>query len=107
MCRHEICRMFIQPVGGEGFFFSSIDASGNSGGLLSSYTHSLGPFYCFSYEFGILIKGFSFSLVMKLSLVNCYGSYENIINFWSYLLECDFTNKDNFIVVGYLNLSLS
>ena len=59
------------------WFMSAVDASGKSGGLLSTWNPNLALFDVFKSTAGILLQGRPINGDQEINILNCYGPYHN------------------------------
>jgi len=89
------------------WFFSAVNSSGNSGGLLVAwdpFVYDLTPFLTAG---GILLIGRQLNSNQEVAFLNVYGPCAEKKKFWSNLADSGLLTVPNLILGGDLNLILS
>ena len=90
-----------------GWEFCAIKAKGLSGGILSGWNPKLLRCKAFHTVAGILLKASLKSSPLELSILNCYGPYNNRDSFWNVVAAGGLLSLPNLILVGDLNFTLN
>ena len=90
-----------------GWEYCALRSSSLSGGLLAAWNPHCFKVKDFRTVAGILLKAHVWGSSLIISLLNCYGPYNNRENFWDSVVKGGLLNQPNLVLAGDLNLTLN
>ena len=90
-----------------GWEYCAVSSTGLSGGLLAAWNPCCFRVKAFKTVAGILLKDRLRGSSHVISLLNCYGPYNNREHLWDMIVKGGLLNLPNLILAGDLNLTLN
>ena len=90
-----------------GWEYCDLSSSSLSGGLIVAWNPRCFRVKAFKTVAGILLKAHVRGSSMVISLLNCYGPYNNREKFWDSVVKGGLLNQPNLVLAGDLNLTLN